>query len=207
RLGISIPAATLRNFWSMLSHYHGQVLNYSELARSFGVSDMTVRRYIDILEGTYVLRVLKPWFNNTRKRLVRSPKIYLRDSGIFHGLQGIGTERELMSHNKLGASWEGFALEETISVLKQGSTGFYFWAAHASAEIDLFFVRGGVNCGVEFKFQDAPSVSRSMKTAIRELELHKLLVIYPGDKDFPLTESIEVLSLSGFRSRFSGSGQ
>lgn len=198
-LGISIPALTLRRFWIMLSHYHGQILNYSELARSFAISDATARRYIDILCGTFMVRLLMPWHTNTSKRLVKSPKLYIRDSGIFHTLQTIRSEDELLSNPKRGASWEGFAIEETIRILKKSENEVFFYATHSGAEIDLFWMSKGKNYGAEFKFKDAPKITRSMSSCIKDLSLEKLFVIYPGDKEYFLSEKIEVVPLTKFK--------
>ena len=156
QLGISIPARTLRRFWTMLSHYHGQILNYSELARSFGVSDMTVRRYCEILEGAFMIRLLAPWATNVGKRVVRRPKLYLRDSGVAHALMSVESMEQLRSSPKLGASWEGFALECVCRVLDREDEELYFWRTHAGGELDLLWQWGGRNWGVECKYQDAP---------------------------------------------------
>ncbi|MCK5806618.1 MAG: DUF4143 domain-containing protein, partial [Lentisphaeria bacterium] len=196
QLGIRIPARTLRRFWTMLSHYHGQTLNYSELAHSFGISDATVRRYIEILEGTLMVRLLQPWHMNTRKRLVKSPKLYLRDSGILHSLHAIETLPQLLSHNKLGASWEGFALEELIRALDLQDEEAYFWATHGGAELDLLFQRGGRSWGVEFKFSDAPKLTRSMRIALKDLSLERLWVVHPGAAAYPLHDRVMVLPLT-----------
>lgn len=195
-LGIKIPANTLRRFWTMLSHYHGQIINYAELGRSFGISDMTVRKYIDILNGTYMIRILQPWHNNTAKRLIKQPKLYLRDSGIFHSLSSIENYNQLISHPKLGASWEGFAMEITIQALQKSANEIYFWRTHNGAELDLFWQKNGKNWGVEFKYADAPKLTRSMKTAYQDLELAHLWVIYPGKDSYPLMENISALSLN-----------
>ncbi len=200
QLGIRIPAATLRRFWTMVSHYHGQIVNYAEIGRSFGISDMSIRHYIEILEGTFMVRVLKPWHVNTAKRLVKRPKIYLRDSGIFHTLQGIADERTLRTHPKLGASWEGFALDNLCRVLKLPAENTYFWATHAGAEVDLFWQAGGKNFAAEFKFTDAPKRTPSMLQALKDLKLHHLYVIYPGDQAYDLDRKISVLPLEKIRS-------
>ncbi len=198
-LGINIPANTLRRFWTMLSHYHGQVINYAELGRSFGISDMTVRKYIDILEGTFMLRVLQPWHVNIGKRLVKRPKIYLRDSGIFHSLMYINNREQLYTNIKLGASWEGFALESVCHSIRKTAQEVYFWATHAGAEIDLFWQEDGKNWGAEFKYADAPSLTKSMKTALNDLEMSHLWVIYPGNKEYKLSENITVLPLKNIK--------
>jgi predicted AAA+ superfamily ATPase len=195
QLGINIPAATMRRFWIMLSHYHGQELNYSEFSRSFGVSDMTIRRYIDILEGTYMVRVLQPWHINTSKRLIKRPKLYIRDSGILHSLMSIHNEKELLTSNKLGASWEGFALEQSIRITEINNKNFFFWGTHSGAEVDLFWKDGGRNHAIEVKYTDAPRCTKSMQSALKDLSLDQLWVIYPGEKSYPLSEKITALSL------------
>jgi hypothetical protein len=181
QLGIGIPAATLRRFWTMLSHYHGQVLNFSELGRSFGISDMTVRRYVEILAGTFMVRILPPWHANLSKRQLKSPKVFLRDSGLAHCLWSVRTERELLGHPKLGASWEGFALEQTVRHLGLAPEEVCFWGTHAGAELDLLWRRGGHSWGAEFKYADAPRLTRSMQVARADLGLAHLWVVYPGD--------------------------
>ncbi len=196
QLGIQIPAHTLRKFWMMLSHYHGQILNYSELGRSFGISDMTVKKYLDILEGTFMIRLLQPWHSNTSKRLVKSPKLYLRDSGLLHNLLSLENPKSLLSHPKLGASWEGFALEQVANLLKIGNERLFFWATHAGAELDLFWQRNGKSYGIEFKYSDAPLLSKSMQIALEDLELTHLWVIYPGSKKYPLDKKITTLPLT-----------
>jgi predicted AAA+ superfamily ATPase len=196
QLGINIPAATLRRFWTMLCHYHGQILNYAELARAFGVSDMTVRRYLDILEGTFMVRLLQPWHTNIGKRLVKRPKLYIRDSGILHVLLAIRSPRDLATHNKLGASWEGFALEVAARAIGKRPEELAFWATHTGAEVDLFWQEHGKNWGVEFKYADAPRLSRSMAIATEDLELEHLWVVYPGDRAYPLAAKVSTLPLT-----------
>jgi uncharacterized protein len=196
QLGIAIPAATLRRFWMMLSHYHGQVLNYAELGRAFGVSDMTVRRYVEILEGTFMVRLLQPWYLNTGKRLVRRPKLYLRDSGLLHLLFAVRSTRDLVAHNKLGASWEGFALEVAARAIGKRNEELAFWATHTGAEVDLFWQEQGRNWAVKFKYADAPRLTRSMSVASQDLELAHLWVVYPGDRGYPLAEGISTLPLA-----------
>lgn len=193
-LGISIPAATLRRFWIMVSHYHGQILNFSELSRSFGVSDHTARRYLEILEGTYMVRLLAPWYANVSKRLVKAPKLYIRDSGIFHTLQTISTLEELESNPRLGASWEGFALEQALRQLSPAAP--FFWRTHAGAEVDLVWHEGGRAYGIECKYADAPTVTRSMRSAVDDLELQHLWVVYPGDVRYDLDERVSVVPVT-----------
>jgi uncharacterized protein len=196
QLGITIPARTLRRFWLMLSNYHGQILNYAELGRSFGVSDMTVRKYCEILEGTFMIRIVQPWYTNISKRIVKRPKLYLRDSGLFHTLLSIERPEQLYISSKLGASWEGFALDCVCRALGKEETEVYFWHTHGGAELDLFWQWGGKNWGVEFKYEDAPRLTRSMRTAIEDLQLAGLWVIYPGKSSYALAKNIQVLPLS-----------
>ena len=194
-LGLQIPSATLRRFWLMLSHYHGQVFNASEIGRSLGAADTTVRHYLDILTGTFMVRQLTPWVENIAKRQVKSPKIYFRDSGILHALLGLGAERDLLHHPKLGASWEGFALEELIRAHHATSAEAYFWATHSEAELDLLIIKDGKRLGYEIKFADVPRVTKSMKIAMHDLHLDSLTIIYPGNRAFPLEERINARGL------------
>jgi predicted AAA+ superfamily ATPase len=193
QFGISIPAETLRRFWTMIAHYHGQVWNAAQLARSLGTSENTSRRYLDILAGAYMTRVLPPWFENIRKRQVKAPKIYLRDSGLLHALLQLTTVADLQSHPKLGASWEGFALEQVIGAL--GTRDAYFWATHGGAELDLLVRSAGKHYGFEFKYADAPGGSRSMHVAIEDLRLEHLWVVYPGHQEYSLDDKISVLPI------------
>jgi predicted AAA+ superfamily ATPase len=194
-LGISIPARTMRRFWTMLSHYHAQLLNYSELGRSFGVSDMTVRKYCDILEGAFMVRLLAPWAANVGKRLVRRPKLYLRDTGLLHSLLSLDTPQQVLTSPKLGASWEGFALEMIARTLDRDDGELYFWRTHNGAELDLFWQRGGRNWGVEIKYQDAPKMTASMRAAMEDLDLAALWVVYPGRAAYRLAENVTVMPL------------
>ncbi|MEI2783018.1 MAG: ATP-binding protein [Candidatus Competibacter sp.] len=193
QLGITIPPAALRRFWTMLAHYHGQVWNASELARSMGLSDKTVRTYLDILTGTFVVRQLQPWHENIGKRQVKAPKIYLRDSGLLHGLLGLSDWHGLMGYPRLGASWEGFMLEQALRTV--APTEAYFWATHGGAEIDLFFVHHGRRYGVEVKFSEAPKVGRSQHTAVDSLNLDHLWVVYPGQQAYSVDDKITVWPL------------
>lgn len=195
QLGIGIPAPTMRRFWTMLSHYHGQVLNYADLARSFGVSDMSVRRYVEVLEGAFMVRLLRPWHVNLGKRLVKRPKLYVRDSGLLHALLTIRDERDLAAHNRLGASWEGFALDVAARVIGARSEDLHFWATHSGAEVDLFWQDRGRNWAVEVKYADAPRLTSSMASAVKDLDLAGLWVMYPGDKAYPLAPRVAVLPL------------
>lgn len=196
QLGIDIPATTLRRFWTMLCHYHGQQLNYAEFSRSFGVTDKTVRNYLDILEGTFMIRLLQPWHMNIGKRLVKRPKVYLRDTGLLHALLSIRSDRDLASHNKLGASWEGFALEVAARAIGKRNEELAFWATHSGAEVDLFWQEHGKNWAIEVKYADAPRMTKSMASALADLELEHLWVVYPGDKTYRLAKNITVLPIT-----------
>lgn len=191
QLGITIPAETLRRFWTMISHYHGQVWNAAHFARSLGTSEKTARRYLDILAGAYIVRILPPWFENIRKRQVKAPKIYIRDSGIMHTLLQINTMADLQGHPKLGSSWEGFCLELVLGGV--GTRDVYFWATHAGAELDLLATVAGKRYGFEFKYADAPGSSRSMHTAIKDLGLEHLWVVYPGRHEYDIDEKISAI--------------
>jgi predicted AAA+ superfamily ATPase len=193
QLGITIPAETLRRFWTMVAHYHGQVWNAAEFARALGTAENTARRYLDILTGAYMVRVLPPWFENLKKRQVKAPKIYIRDSGLFHSLLQVSNLAELQGHPKIGASWEGFALEHLIHVFRTRDA--YCWATHAGAELDLMVTIAGKRHGFDFKYTDAPGRKRSMGIAIEDLGLEHLWVIYPGDQKYALEEKITVIPL------------
>ena len=194
QLGITIQAETLRRFWTMIAHYHGQVWNASQLARSLGASENTARSYLDILAGSFMIRVLPPWFENIRRRQVKSPKVYLRDTGILHALLQIGTFAELQAHPKLGASWEGFALEQVAGLLD--AHDMYFWATHGGAELDLLLTLRGKRYEFEFKYADAPGRTRSMLVAREDLGLERLWVVYPGTKEYALDDAITVIPLA-----------
>jgi predicted AAA+ superfamily ATPase len=191
QLGITIPAETLRRFWTMVAHFHGQVWNAAQLARSLGASENTARRYLDILAGSFVVRVLPPWYENIGKRQVKAPKVFVRDTGILHALLQVGRLQEVMGHPKLGLSWEGFALEEVLATLDTRAA--YYWATHAGAELDLLVTIGGERYGFEFKYADAPTTSRSMHIAIDNLGLKHLWVVYPGQTEYDLKERISVV--------------
>lgn len=198
-LGLRVPAPFLRRFWMMLAHYHGQTFNASEIGGSMGLSDDTMRRYLDVLAGTFMVRRLSPWFENIGKRQVKAPKVYFRDSGLFHALLGVWTEADLMSHPKLGASWEGWALEEIIRRNEADSSEAYFWATHNQAELDLLIVRDGRRHGYEIKYADAPRLTPSMRIAMRDLKLDELTVVLPGDGAFPLADRVTAV---GFEELF-----
>ena len=182
----------------MLAHYHGQNLNASEIGRSLGLSDDTVRRYLDILTGTFMVRQLSPWFENLGKRQVRSPKVYFRDSGIFHALLGTWTEAEIRSHPKLGASWEGWVLEEIIRAHAATPEECYFWATHNRAELDLMIVQDGRRIGYEIKYTDAPKITPSVRIALEDLRLDKVRILFPGHLAFPLAERVEAVGFRNF---------
>jgi len=195
-LGIGVPSETLRRFWAMLAHLHGQLLNFSELARAFAVSDATVRRYADALSSALVLWQLRPFHENLAKRQVKAPKLYVFDSGILHALLGIGTPAELERHPKVGASWEGFALGEIVRVLGVERDQCWFWRTHTGAELDLLVMRGGRRLGFELKLGDAPRVTPSMRSALADLRLDHLWVVHAGATTFPLGERITALPLT-----------
>jgi len=194
QLGINIPAVTMRRFWTMLAYYHGQTWNASEIGRSMGLSDKTVRSYLDILTGTFMIRQLQPWFENLGKRQVKSPKIYFRDTGLLHSLLDIPDRHSLLGHPKVGASWEGFAIEQALRILHPNVA--YFWGTHAGAEIDLVFQHKGRRYGMEVKFSEAPSLTPSMRIAVSELNLEQLWIVYPGNEVYPVTEKITALPLT-----------
>ena len=193
QLGIQIPAIALRRFWNMLAHYHAQTWSGTELARALAVSESTVRRYLDLLTGVFMLRQLPPWFENLSKRQVKSPKVFVRDSGLLHALLGVANQRNLELHPKVGASWEGFAVEEVLKVLRPDEA--YYWATHQGAEIDLVLFKNGHRIGVECKRMDAPTLTPSMRIALSDLMLDRLIVVHPGDRRYALTDDVEVIPL------------
>lgn len=196
QLGIAIPPPQMRRFWMMMAHYHAQTWNSSEIAGSLGISDKTARHYLDILTGAFMVRQLLPWTENVGKRLRRAPKVYLRDSGIFHALMGLRSRAELEAHPKLGASWEGFALEQTLRAWRVPTDEAFYWAVHNGPEMDLLLFRGGKRIGVEFKFADAPTATRSMRTARELLRLDQIIVVYPGSVQYALADGMEALPLT-----------
>jgi predicted AAA+ superfamily ATPase len=177
----------------MLAHYHAQTWNGAELARALAVSEPTVRRYLDLLTGVFMLRQLPPWFENLGKRQVKSPKVFVRDSGLLHALLGIATHRDLEGHPKVGASWEGYAVEEVLKALRPDEA--YFWATHQGAELDLLLFKGGRRVGVECKRMDAPTLTSSMQIALDDLKLDRLIVVYPGHRRYALGNRVEVVPL------------
>jgi predicted AAA+ superfamily ATPase len=194
-LGFKIPPVQMRRFWMMLCHSHGQIFNASDIGRSLGVTDHTVRKYLDLLVGTFMARSLAPWLENISKRQVKSPKIYFRDSGILHTLLGLKSQGDIEGHPKLSASWEGFALEETIRINRMRSEDCYFWATQSGAELDLLLLKNGKRLGFEFKYADAPRITSSMRRVMEDLNLDHLSVIYPGDKHYDLNEKISVVGI------------
>jgi len=195
QLGFNIPARSLGRFWQMLAHYHGQIFNASEIGKSLGVSDHTAQRYLDLLSGTFMIRQVRPWHYNTKKRIIKRAKIYFRDTGILHALFSLSNKKDVFSHPKLGASWEGFAMEETVKALRLQEHETFFWDVHAAAEIDLVFQRNGQLYGVEVKYAQAPSLTSSMRLALNELALKHLWVIYPGQEIYDLGKNVTVLPL------------
>ena len=195
QLGITAPAETLRRFWTMIAHYHGRVWNAAEFARALGAGEIAARRYLDVLTGALMVRALPPWFENLKKRQVKAPKIYVRDTGLLHTLLGLTDEDQLAGHPKVGASFEGFAVEQVLAAFETGDA--CFWATHAGAELDLLLMRGGKRYGFEFKHADAPGTTRSMRVAIADLGLDRLWIVYPGDEAYPLDDRISAIPVSG----------
>ncbi len=204
--GVQAPAVALRRLWMMLAHYHGQIWNASELARSLGESHTTVKRHLDILTGALMVRQLQPWHENLGKRQVKSPKIYIRDTGLLHALLGVPSFRFLEGHPKLGASWEGFVIEELLQLV--GERSAYFWATQSGAELDLLLLLDGSRYGIEVKYGDAPGITKSMRVALDDLGLRQLFVVYPGRDAYDLDKRVTVLPLQQIRARLlRGGGQ
>ena len=195
-LGVSVPAATMRRFWTMLAHYHGNRWNGSELGRALGVTAPTINRYLDVLVDALIVRRLQPWYENLKKRQVKAPKVYISDTGILHALLGVDSESALMGHPKSGASWEGFAMQEMVRVLGVDWDRCYYWATHRGAELDLLAFDGVRRIGFEFKRTSAPAMTRSMHSALSDLKLDRLFVVYPGDARFPLHDRVEAVGLA-----------
>jgi predicted AAA+ superfamily ATPase len=194
QLGVRVPAVTLQRFWAMLAHFHGQLWNGAELGRSLGVNQTTCRRYLDLLAGVFMVRLLQPWHTNSLKRQVKAPKIYFRDSGLLHHLLQIPSHDALLQHPRLGASWEGFVIEQLLITWRP--EGAWFWATHGGAELDLLVHQGGRRIGVEIKRADAPRLSTSMRQALKDLELDELLVITPAERSYRLHERARVVTLT-----------
>ncbi|HBR14396.1 MAG TPA: hypothetical protein DD723_02490 [Candidatus Omnitrophica bacterium] len=200
--GITLPPLTLSRLWVMLAHYHGQLLNSSEIARSLGINELTVKRYVDVLSGVFMVRQLQPWHANIKKRQVKAPKIYIRDTGILHNLLGIKTRDDLLANPKYGASWEGYVIEEVIRSVEPDDV--YFWATYNGAEIDLVFSKRGRMYGVECKRADAPTMTPSMKIALEDLKLARIAVIYPGKQRYSLHKQVEVVPFEAVANGFTG---
>jgi uncharacterized protein len=194
QLGMNAPAPAIFRFWSMLAHFHGQVWNAADPARSLGVNESTVRRYLGWLTNAYLVRQLQPWFANTAKRQVKAPKIYFRDTGLLHELLGLADPAALERHPRYGASWEGFALDQVLRIAQPD--GAYFWATHSGAELDLLMFKDGRRVGVEFKRADAPTLTPSMRVALADLALDALYVVYPGTRRYQLADRVEAVPLN-----------
>jgi len=195
-LGLRLPATTMRRFWAMLAHYHGEIWNGSELARAFGVSNKTVLGYLDTLCSTFMAKRLEPWYENLAKRQVKAPKIYLADTGILHTLLGLESREDLLEHPKVGASWEGFAISEVVAHLGARPEECFFWKLHSGAELDLLIRRGNLRRGFELKLTSSPRVTPSMRSALEELNLEELVVIHAGTESYPLAPRIRAVALS-----------
>ena len=195
QLGIRVGSPTLRRFWTMLAHYHGQIWNASEFARNFGVNHTTIRHYLDILSSALVVRQLQPWHENLKKRQVKAPKVYLTDSGLLHTLLGITNKTDLESHPKVGASWEGFVISQLTNLLNFRAHECFFWATHMGAELDLMVVRGRKRWGFEVKRTSAPTITPSMRIALTDLKLQRLFVIHAGEHSFDMTKKIRAIAL------------
>ena len=194
QLGVQVPSGTMRRFWTMTAHYSGAIWNSSEIGRSLGEAHTTIKRHLDALSGALVVRVLEPWYANVGKRLVKSPKVYIRDSGLLHTLLGIGDRRQLDGHPVVGGSWEGFVIEQLLAHLPMAKA--YYWRTQAGAEIDLLLFLKGQRIGIEIKRADAPKMTPSMGSALEDLDLHRLLVVYPGSVRYTLRPKVEVMSLA-----------
>ena len=198
QLGVTIPASSLLRFWTMLAHYHGGIWNAAEAARSLSVSEPTARRYVDLMSGLFMVRQLPPWHANLGKRQVKAPKVFVRDSGLLHHLLGIRDDRDLRRHPKMGSSWEGYVIEELLKLIEPDEA--YFWATHNGAELDLLLFKSGRRYGFEIKHQDAPRVTPSMRNALQDLRLDRLVVIYPGSRTYGLAEGVHVVPAAALSS-------
>jgi predicted AAA+ superfamily ATPase len=194
-LGLNLPPHRILKLWAMLAQYHGNILNYSNMAQFLEVSTSTLKNYLALLEGTFMIRILPPWHENRSKRLVKSPKLYIRDSGIYHNLQSIKNYQNLILDTQKGASWEGFGLEEVINALQLRNEECYFWATHQMAEVDLFVTLDRYRIGFEFKCSDQPQITKSMRSGIESLDLHHLFIVTPVEESFPMEKKISVLAL------------
>ena len=196
QFGIDIPASALLRFWRMVAHYHGQIWSGAEFARSMSVSEPTIRRYLDLMSDVFMIRQLLPWFENLGKRQVKAPKVYVRDTGLLHALLGIANQRDLEYHPRVGASWEGYAVEEVLKSFRPDEA--YYWATHNGAELDLLLFKHGRRIGVECKRADAPTLTPSMRIALHDLKLDQLYVLYPGEKAYSLAKNVHVVPLADF---------
>ena len=194
--GSPLPSTTMRRFWTMLGHWHGQLWNAAEFARSFGVTHTTVGRYLDLLTSLFMVRQVRPWFENVRKRQVRSPKVYIADSGILHALLDLHDREALASHPKVGASWEGFVIQQIVHATGKRMEDYYHWSTYTGAELDLFVILNGRRYGFEVKRTSAPRLTPSMRSALETLQLHRLYVVYPGDRRFRMAENVVALPAS-----------
>lgn len=192
--GVRVPAVALQRFWAMVAHYHGQTWNAAEPARALGVGESTARRHLDMLTDAFMIRQLQPYHANLKKRQVKSPKVYVRDTGLLHQLLGIDSLKGLLMHPKIGASWEGFVIEQILR--SEPHDEAFFWATHQGAEIDLVLRRGGDLLGVECKRTDAPRLTRSIRIALEDLDLKRVVVVHPGVKHFPLSAEVDAVPLS-----------
>jgi len=196
QFGVSAGAQAMRRFWSMLAHNHGQVWNASEIGRSMGLSDTTVRSYLDKMTDAFVMRQLQPWHENLGKRQVKAPRVYVRDAGLLYALLDIRSGRQLEMHSKVGASWEGFVIDQVIHALQAPPHECYFWRTHAGAELDLLLIRGARRIGVDVKRTTAPALTRSMKSVLADLKLSRLYVVHAGDATFPLAKQVQAVALA-----------
>lgn len=194
QLGITIAAPTLLRFWTMVAHMHGSIWSAADPARSLALGESTIRRYLDLFTSLLVVRQLPPWHENLSKRQVKAPKVYVRDSGLLHTLLGIRSESALLSHPKLGASWEGYALEQLLTLLAPDEA--YFWATHQGAELDLLAFKAGRRLGFEFKHVDAPTLTLSMRIAMQDLKLDQLTILYPGKQTYELAPAVQVVPIA-----------
>jgi predicted AAA+ superfamily ATPase len=202
KFGVEVPPEALRRLWTMLAHYHGGIWNASELSRSLGEAHTTVKRHLEILCGAFMVRRLPPWFENLGKRQVKSPKVYLRDSGVLHALLGLTSFADMEGHPKLGASWEGFVIEHVLR--RTGERDAYFWATPSGAELDLLVFVRGRRIGFEMKYVDAPRMTKSMAVALEDLKLDRLLVVYPGDASYPIRPRVDAVAIRDLESQLDG---
>jgi uncharacterized protein len=197
-LGLRPSSENIRRFWKMISHFHGQIFNASQISSSLNLSNPTIKNYLELLADTFMIRILKPWHNNLSKRLVKSPKLFFRDSGLLHYFWNLETWDDLQTYPGLGASWEGFAMEQIIQLMGAETDNCYFWATHNQAELDLIILKKGKRFGFEFKYQDAPKITPSIRSALKELDLEKVSIIYPGKIDYPLSDEVNAFGLQEF---------